>query len=250
MRKRLNLTHPPLLAAAVRCADPAEAIAAIRSCALHGADMIDLHISCLNQTDDETLARVIGSSPRPVLALNYNQTLDWRDAGLSEDERAESLLRAVDAGAAGIDMQGYTFDLPSKAAFHGDDRFSFTQGAPKEVVTDEAIIEKQIALIERVHEEGAQVLLSCHTDTVTPGAAVTPVERDGVIYSDGTTILGSDDKSGIAEIIEAVTRLKESGEKNRPVEVLFSLSEEVGMLGSRYADYGKIKSKTALVLDG
>ena len=70
MRKRLNLTHPPLLAAAVRCADPAEAIAAIRSCALHGADMIDLHISCLNQTDDETLARVIGSSPRPVLALN------------------------------------------------------------------------------------------------------------------------------------------------------------------------------------
>lgn len=98
--------------------------------------------------------------------------------------------------------------------------------------------------------EGESVLLSCHTDTVTPGAAVTPVERDGVIYSDGTTILGSDDKSGIAEIIEAVARLKESGEKNRPVEVLFSLSEEVGMLGSRYADYGKIKSKTALVLDG
>lgn len=98
--------------------------------------------------------------------------------------------------------------------------------------------------------EGESVLLSCHTDTVTPGAAVTPVERDGVIYSDGTTILGSDDKSGIAEIIEAVTRLKENGEKNRPVEVLFSLSEEVGMLGSRYADYGKIKSKTALVLDG
>ena len=56
--------------------------------------------------------------------------------------------------------------------------------------------------------EGESVLLSCHTDTVTPGAAVTPVERDGVIYSDGTTILGSDDKSGIAEIIEAVTRLK------------------------------------------
>ena len=70
--------------------------------------------------------------------------------------------------------------------------------------------------------EGESVLLSCHTDTVTPGAAVTPVERDGVIYSDGTTILGSDDKSGIAEIIEAVTRLKENGEKNRPVEVLFS----------------------------
>ena len=97
--------------------------------------------------------------------------------------------------------------------------------------------------------EGESILLSCHTDTVTPGAAVTPVERDGFIYSDGTTVLGSDDKSGIAEIIEAVTRLKESGEKNRAVEVLFTLSEETGMLGSRFADYDRIKSKAAIVLD-
>lgn len=97
--------------------------------------------------------------------------------------------------------------------------------------------------------EGEGVLLSCHTDTVTPGNNIIPVERDGVIYSQGDTILGSDDKSGIAEIIEAVLRLRESGTKHRPVEVLFSLSEEVGMLGSRYADYGKIKSKCALVLD-
>ena len=98
--------------------------------------------------------------------------------------------------------------------------------------------------------EGESVLLSCHTDTVSPGDGIKPVERDGVIYSDGTTILGSDDKSGIAEIIEAVTRLRESGAGHRPVEVLFSLSEEIGMLGSRYADYGRIKSKSALVLDG
>ena len=78
MRKRLNLTHPPLLAAAVRCADPAEAIAAIRSCALHGADMIDLHISCLNQTDDETLARVIVSKTRgkPLNEKDYKRLSD------------------------------------------------------------------------------------------------------------------------------------------------------------------------------
>ena len=41
-----------------------------------------------------------------MLALNYNMTYDWQDAGFSEAERVESFLCAVDAGAAGIDMQG------------------------------------------------------------------------------------------------------------------------------------------------
>jgi hypothetical protein len=73
----------------------------------------------------------------------------------------------VEAGAAGIDMQGYTFDLPSKDAFYGEDIHSFTKGGPKEVVTAPSIIEKQCELIEQVHFAGAEVLLSCH-----PGIAM------------------------------------------------------------------------------
>lgn len=69
---------------------------------------------------------------------------------------------AVEAGAAGVDMQGYTFEPQSKNGFHGEDKYSFTHGNPKEIVTDESVIEKQCAFIEGIHARGAQVLLSCH----------------------------------------------------------------------------------------
>lgn len=59
-------------------------------------------------------------------------------------------------------MQGYTYHLPSKSAFCGEDTYSFTKGNPKEIVTDNAVISKQCELIERVHSAGAEVLLSCH----------------------------------------------------------------------------------------
>ena len=50
----------------------------------------------------------------------------------------------------------------SKNGFHGEDKYSFTHGNPKEIVTDESVIEKQCAFIEEIHARGAQVLLSCH----------------------------------------------------------------------------------------
>ena len=61
-----------------------------------------------------------------------------------------------------MDMQGYTFEPQSKNGFHGEDKYSFTHGNPKEIVTDESVIEKQCAFIEEIHARGAQVLLSCH----------------------------------------------------------------------------------------
>jgi len=124
--------------------------------------MIDLHLPCLGERDTESLRKIIASSSLPVLALHYNQTYEGEDAGFSEEDRVELLVDAVRAGAHGIDMQGYTYDIASKSLFVGEDKYSFTKGNPKEVVTDSAVIEKQCALIERVHSMGAEVLLSCH----------------------------------------------------------------------------------------
>ena len=50
----------------------------------------------------------------------------------------------------------------------------------------------------------APLLFSVHMDTVEPGGQVEPVLRDGVFYSGGDTVLGADDKAGIAELIEAL----------------------------------------------
>ncbi len=160
--KRLSSMKAPALAGVIREETAIKAIAEIKNCLYDGADMIDLHMSCLDNTSVETLKWIIDSSKLPVLALNYNSKCDWSNAGYTEEERVESFLRAVEAGAAGVDIQGYTYHLPSKTDFCGEDKYSFTKGNPKEIVTDESIIEKQCRLIERVHGMGAEVLLSCH----------------------------------------------------------------------------------------
>lgn len=165
--QKLSQLNAPVLAGVVRERSVRAANAEIKNCIYDGAGMIDLHMSCLENTDTDTLRAIISQSKIPVLALNYNSTYLWQNAGFSEEERVESFLRAVEAGAAGIDMQGYTFHRPSKDGFFGEDIYSFTKGNPKEIVTDKEIIARQCELIEKVHGEGAEVLMSCH-----PGIAM------------------------------------------------------------------------------
>ncbi len=94
------------------------------------------------------------------------------------------------------------------------------------------------------------LLLSAHMDTVQPTpAALSYSHQDGLIASTEETILGADDKSGIAEIIEALTILEETGHPHGDIEVLFTSAEERGLYGARHVDYGKIRSRYALVLD-
>lgn len=162
MKKVLSKLSSPVLAGVVREKTTAAAIAEIKNCMYDGAKMIDLHMSCLENSNEDVLKTIINASKLPILALNYNKTYDWKNAGFSEDDRAESFLRAVSAGAAGVDIQGYTFHLPSKDGFCGEDKYSFTKGNPKEIVTDESIISKQCEFIEKIHFNQAEVLLSCH----------------------------------------------------------------------------------------
>ena len=168
MKRKLSQLTAPALAGVVKEKSTKAAIAEINNCIYDGADMIDLHLSCLENTEIDELRKIITFSKLPVLALNYNTTYEGENAGYSEDDRADLFLRAVEAGAAGIDMQGYTFHLPSKNEFCGEDKYSFTKGNPKEIITDEEIIAKQCEFIEKVHSMGAEVLLSCH-----PGITMT-----------------------------------------------------------------------------
>jgi tripeptide aminopeptidase len=96
----------------------------------------------------------------------------------------------------------------------------------------------------------APLLFTAHMDTVEPGRGKKAVlGEDGVITSAGDTILGADDVSGITIILEALTRLKESGKPHRPVELLFTVAEEIYCLGSLETDYSRIQSKEAYTLD-
>ena len=93
------------------------------------------------------------------------------------------------------------------------------------------------------------VLLCAHMDTVEPGRGVNPVVRDGAVYSDGTTILGSDDKAGVAAILEAVSVLKENKVSHGDLEIVFTVAEEGGLKGAKNLEYERLKAKFGYVLD-
>src|SRR2546429_8839920 len=95
----------------------------------------------------------------------------------------------------------------------------------------------------------APFLLCGHMDTVPPADHVRPVVDGDVIRTDGTTVLGGDDKSGIVAILEAVRLLHERRIPHGPVDVLFTICEEVGLLGAKHFDVGRLRARTGLVLD-
>src|SRR6185369_3065153 len=87
-------------------------------------------------------------------------------------------------------------------------------------------------------------MLNAHLDTVEPGRGIKPKVVNGWIKSSGNTILGADNKAGLAAILETVRQLVKNKEQSRhPLEVVFTVSEESGNFGAAYLDYSKIKSK-------
>jgi tripeptide aminopeptidase len=96
---------------------------------------------------------------------------------------------------------------------------------------------------------GRPVLLSAHMDTVMPGRGVKPVREKDRIRSDGTTVLGADDKSGLAIILEVLRVLIERRQAHPPIEVAFTICEEPGLIGSKGMDVKRLAARDGLVLD-
>ncbi|MDX2084061.1 MAG: M20/M25/M40 family metallo-hydrolase [Candidatus Melainabacteria bacterium] len=101
------------------------------------------------------------------------------------------------------------------------------------------------------------LLLSAHLDSVPPCEGIQPVEdvhphtRRSIIRSQGNTILGADDKAGIAVILHLAKQLAaENFAHNAPLELLFSVQEEIGLLGARALDTQQLVAKMGYALDG
>jgi len=103
-----------------------------------------------------------------------------------------------------------------------------------------------IATFDAVGCEGVEpILLSCHGDTVKPGVGIEPVLADGVIRSRGETILGADDKAGIAEVLEALR----VAPVRPPIEFAVSRQEEVGLLGVKEMDFSRLTARRGFLMD-
>lgn len=98
--------------------------------------------------------------------------------------------------------------------------------------------------------EGAPpILFSAHMDTVVSNKGIKPKIENGVIRTDGKTILGADDRAGITAILEAIRYIKDNNIKHGDIQFLFTIAEETGLFGSYYLDRTKINAQYAFVMD-
>ena len=104
-------------------------------------------------------------------------------------------------------------------------------------------------VLGRLDGQGEPLLLNAHLDTVVPTEGVRPVLADGVIRSDGRTVLGADDKSGVAIILEAVRTAQEGSLPLPPLDILFTVQEEVGLRGVKAFDVCRLRAREGIGLD-
>ncbi len=109
------------------------------------------------------------------------------------------------------------------------------------------------------------ILLNAHLDTVTPCEGIKPIIEGNIIKSDGKTILGGDDKSGVAVILEVLmslrgapsfviarseaTKQSHTQQNSPPLDIVFTVSEEIGLVGAKNLDFSLIDAKFGYSLD-
>jgi len=97
---------------------------------------------------------------------------------------------------------------------------------------------------------GEPLFFCAHLDTVLPEGPIEPeVGEDEVVRNAAGTILGADDKSAVAAMLEAAARLVEDGRPHAGVELLFTPKEEVGLLGAAAFDQTRLAARVGYVYD-
>ena len=93
------------------------------------------------------------------------------------------------------------------------------------------------------------IFLSAHMDTVEPGRGIVPIIKNGTIRSQGNTILGADNKTAVAAILETIQRLSENDDSYSSLDVAFTVSEESGNHGAHGLDYSQINATKGYISD-
>ncbi|MEW6278173.1 MAG: M20/M25/M40 family metallo-hydrolase [Candidatus Eremiobacterota bacterium] len=93
------------------------------------------------------------------------------------------------------------------------------------------------------------LLFACHMDTVPVAVGVKPVMENGKISSDGTTALGGDNRAGCAEVLEAVREVLEHNLPHGPIQLVFTVAEERGLLGASELDPSQLRADYAYAVD-
>lgn len=148
----------PMLTVMLQCETPETAIGRIRNANMLGADAYGLQVESLKPEyhNPDTYKRIFAEMKgRPSYVTYYRGRFN---AGKSDDELAEGLITLAQNGATLCDVIG---DLFCKH--------------PEELTEDPEAIKKQMQLIDTLHENGAEVLMSSHILNFTPAERVLEV---------------------------------------------------------------------------
>ncbi len=213
-----------------------KAIEDIRDSEAQGADGFLLHAELLDERcrSAEEIGKIVRSAQRPVMVLNY------RTEGGDTDERLNQLkLDAILAGASAADVPMYTYDADPEKSLQGCAK-PFAEAKPAEVSMDEKAIERQKALIAKIHALGGEALMSAHVGTMLSehqalGLAEEMAGRGADIVK---IIVNAKSMDDVAEIFKTIRTLKRS----LRVPFLYQTSGVYGkfvrptawMFGSRY----------------
>ena len=158
------------------------------------------------------------------------KALGLRDAVVNEHGYVTATLPASDAATAKV---------PTIAFISHMDTYPEVSGKDVQPVFHENYAGGDIALPKNgivIPLKENPYLLECVGETIITG--------------DGTTLLGADDKAGIAEIMEALTRIVENpGFRHGTVKVAFTPDEEIGK-GVLHFDVAKFGATVAYTMDG
>ena len=213
MSSFVNHQKKPFIVGVLRGESAADDIATILNSETEGADAFDVHLHWLPESErtDEKLNRIFKSSSRPMLALYYREQTPYNTPAASEERRIEGLLRALDCGAVGVDIQADFFDPRSKASLAGSE-LAFAKKAPAEVTLDPDAVEKQKELIGSIHKMGKEVLLSAHVQvqlSIEEGVSLAlEMEKRGPDIVKIVSACGEEDYDHAIEMLATINELK------------------------------------------
>ncbi|WP_347862798.1 M20/M25/M40 family metallo-hydrolase [Salimicrobium sp. PL1-032A] len=106
-----------------------------------------------------------------------------------------------------------------------------------------------ICTLEGTDPSKDPIYFTAHMDTVVPGNNIEPRIEGDYIVSGEDTILGADDKAGVAALLEAVRVLKEKQENHGMIQFVITAGEESGLMGARHLDHSKLKASYGYAVD-
>lgn len=106
-----------------------------------------------------------------------------------------------------------------------------------------------ICTLKGTKTDADPIYFTSHMDTVVPGKDVKPSIKDGYIISDGTTILGADDKAGLAAILEAIQVIQEQKIDHGDIQFVITVGEESGLVGAKALDSSLLNASYGYAID-